>query len=168
MKNIMTMAGAVAPLLALLLLPPVPATAAGPAGKYTEPLTAKELRSLYADRTWVWNTGGGRFNAQDARFVAYVRDKGAESYGLGRWDVDDNGKLCIRAKWYAADGAGGSATCFGHIRIGQTVYQRRYPNGHWYVFRHAREKPGDEVGKLIAADSVSGRAAALKQRMSKE
>ena len=160
--------GGVASLLALLLLSPIGAMAAGPAGKHTDPLTAKELNELYSDRTWVWKTGGGRFNAEKYRFLAYVKEKGAESYGQGRWDVDDNGKLCIRAWWHAADGVGGAATCFGHIRIGNTIYQRRFPNGHWYVFRHAPERSGDEARKLIAADPVSDKAMRLKQRMMKD
>ena len=35
------------------------------------PLTAAELYMIYADKTWTWNTGGGRFIGEDRRFVAW-------------------------------------------------------------------------------------------------
>lgn len=119
------------------------------------PLTSSELTSIYGGRTWIWNSGGGRFENSRNQFSAYTREAGKSSVGQGRWAVDENGKLCIFAKWHASDGAARAATCFGHVKVGDTIYQRRYPFGHWYVFRHARVRQGDEFRKLVAADTVT-------------
>src|SRR6218665_2189098 len=121
------------------------------------PVPAAELKALYGDRTWLWGAGGGRFDTRDDRFSAYTREGGKASVGQGGWVVDDNGKLCIMAKWYASTGDARAATCFGHVKVGNTIYQRRYPFGHWYVFRHAPERKGDEARKLVAADTVAAR-----------
>ncbi|RCW21087.1 MULTISPECIES: DUF995 domain-containing protein [Ciceribacter] len=130
-----------------------------------EPLTARELTQIYGDKTWTWNTGGGRFNGRQHGFVAWTNEKNKPSFGEGRWAVDDNGKLCIFAKWTAADGAGRAATCFGHAKVGATIYQRRHPFGNWYVFRHAKPRASDEFRKLVDADTVGPKAARLKKTL---
>lgn len=138
------------------VLGPLPALAEKKiAPQPTTPVTASELKTIYGDRTWLWGAGGGRFDTRDDRFSAYTREGGEPSVGKGRWVVDDNGKLCILAKWYASTGDGRAATCFGHVKIGDTIYQRRHPLGHWYVFRHAPERKGDEAAKLVSADTVA-------------
>jgi hypothetical protein len=121
----------------------------------TAPVPASELKAIYGDRTWLWSAGGGRFDTGDNRFSAYTREGGKPSVGQGHWVVDDNGKLCILAKWYASNGNARAATCFGHVRIGDTIFQRRHPFGHWYVFRHAPERKGDESAKIVSADTVA-------------
>lgn len=62
-----------------------------------------------------------------------------------------------------AEGAARASTCFGHRKIGNTIYQRRQPDGKWYVFRHASVLPDDEFGKLVPMDTVSAKARELKQ-----
>ena len=150
--NIMGLAGALI-LAATLQLPALAATKA--ARVSFTPVTANELKSIYGDRTWVWKTGGGRFEDSGNRFLAYTREGGKPSIGQGSWAVDDNGKLCLYATWSTRDGAKPAATCFGHVKAGGTIYQRRFPFGHWYVFRHASVRKGDEIRKLITADTVS-------------
>lgn len=140
------------------MLGPLPALAEKKSAQQAAmPVTASELKTIYGDRTWIWKTGGGRFDTRDDRFSAYTREGGKPSIGSGRWAVDDNGKLCILAKWYARTGDARAATCFGHVKIGSTIYQRRYPFGHWYVFRHAPQRRGDEAAKLVSADTVASR-----------
>ncbi len=77
--------------------------------------------------------------------------------------VDDLGQLCMRATWTNAEGAARASTCFGHRKIGNTIYQRRQPDGKWYVFRHASVLPDDEFRKLVPVDTVSAKAGELKQ-----
>lgn len=152
--------------LALSLCLPVAAQCAEAAGKMAPaptPLSAYELYRIYGDKTWVWNTGGGRFLDDGRRFVAWVNDKGKQSFAEGKWVVDDLGQLCMRATWTNAEGAARASTCFGHRKIGNTIYQRRQPDGKWYVFRHASVRGDDEFRKLVPMDSVSDKARDLKQ-----
>ncbi|AHG47540.1 hypothetical protein RLEG12_31660 [Rhizobium leguminosarum bv. trifolii CB782] len=152
--------------LALSLCLPMAAHGAEAAGKKAPaptPLSAYELYRLYGDKTWIWNTGGGRFSDDGRRFVAWVNDKGKQSFAEGRWVVDDLGQLCMRATWTNAEGAARASTCFGHRKIGSTIYQRRQPDGKWYVFRHGSGREDDEVSKLVPMDTVSAKAHDLKQ-----
>lgn len=71
--------------------------------------------------------------------------------------------MCMRATWTNNEGAARASTCFGHRKIGDTIYQRRQPDGNWYVFRHASIKTDDEFRKLVPADTVSLKAKELKQ-----
>lgn len=150
--NHFALAGALLSVLAM----PFPASAQTKAMRsVVVPVTAAELTSIYGDRTWIWNSGGGRFKTMHKQFSAYTREDGKSSIGQGRWAVDENGKLCIFAKWHASGGAARAATCFGHMKVGGAIYQRRHPFGKWYVFRHARARQGDEFRKLVAADTVT-------------
>lgn len=128
------------------------------------PLSAYEVYSLYRNKTWQWPTGGARFTAHDRKLVAFVDDKGKRSFAEGSWYVSDLGMMCMQARWTAADGSGPARTCFGHSKIGDTIYQRRVPNGEWYVFKHAKPKPGDEYRKLVASDAITEKALRLKDQ----
>ncbi|SCB58054.1 Protein of unknown function [Rhizobium aethiopicum] len=155
--------------LALSLFLPLAAQAAEAANKKAPtPLSAYELYRIYGDRTWTWDTGGGRFFEDGRRFVAWVNDKGKQSFAEGKWVVDDLGQLCMRATWTNAEGAARASTCFGHRKIGNTIYQRRQPNGNWYVFRHASARQDDEFRKLVSTDTVSAKAHELKQVLNQE
>lgn len=151
-------------LLSLLCLPGIAASAGQKRPeRQTVPLTAGELYTLYADKTWTWDTGGGRFIGDGRRMVAWVNDKGMQSLAEGSWSVDDNGQFCMRGLWSNKAGSARASTCFGHRKVGATIYQRRQPSGHWYVFKHARPRSGDEFNKLVASDTVSKKASDLKQ-----
>ncbi|MDC7746185.1 DUF995 domain-containing protein [Rhizobium binxianense] len=150
--------------LALSLCLPVAAQGAEVVGeKAPTPLSAYELYRIYGDKTWTWDTGGGRFFDEGRRFVAWTDNKGKQSFAEGRWVVDDLGQLCMRATWTNAEGAARASTCFGHRKIGNTIYQRRQPDGNWYVFRHASVRGDDEFRKLVPMDTVSAKAHDLKQ-----
>lgn len=129
------------------------------------PISAAELTALYADKTWIWKTGGGRFEAKGHRFIAHVREQGKTSIASGRWAVDDNGKLCIFARWTSRQDSAKAATCFGHMKAGSVIYQRRHPAGSWYIFRHAKLRPDDEINELVAADRVSAQYRQFEQTL---
>jgi hypothetical protein len=127
-----------------------------------QPLSAHELYMLYRDKTWTWDTGGGRFFDDGRRLVAWVNDKNTQYVAEGRWTVDNYGQLCMRAIWTNKDDAVRACTCFGHRKIGAVIYQRRQPDGKWYIFKHAKPQAGDEYLKLVTADTVSAKASDLK------
>lgn len=143
----------------------LPATAAGAAGPVAgaTPLNAYEIYRLYADKTWTWSTGGGRFVGEGRRLVAWTSADGIESFAEGRWTADNDGQLCMRAVWTNRQGSAKADTCFDHWKVGELVYQRRQPDGDWYVFKHAEPQADDEYAKLVPTDPISKKAADLKQ-----
>ena len=119
------------------------------------PLSAVELLSLYGGKTWKWGEGGAYFEREGRQFRARtVDDAGVASVTSGTWKITDGGKLCFSATWGSADGTQ-YETCFGHAAAGGDLYQRRLPDGEWYVFRHAEPQPDDEYGNLVRGDRVS-------------
>lgn len=158
---------AVLAVLAVICLPDASAAAQSKSEKAkAEPLTAFELYQIYKDKTWVWKTGGGRFTADGRGLVAWVDDSGKQSFAEGRWTVNDLGQLCMRGTWTNAEGSARASTCFGHKKIGDTIYQKRQPHGEWYIFKHARTRSSDEFTKLVASDTVSMKARQLKKDLS--
>lgn len=150
--------------LVLLNFQPVSANASGILPPNVEPLKIWDLRKIYVDRTWVWKNGGGRFEDKGHRFIAWSSENGVSSYAEGRWSVNDSGVLCFDAVWTAKNGSGPAKTCFEHVRDRGTIYQRRLPDGEWYIFRHFRPKASDEIQKLVRKDTVSGNVERLEKR----
>ncbi|TCU20816.1 uncharacterized protein DUF995 [Rhizobium azibense] len=156
--------GASAVVLSLVLCLPGSAAAAE-AKKAPVPLSAYELYQLYRNKTWTWGAGGGRFMDESRRFVAWTNDGGKQWVAEGRWAVDDLGQMCMRATWTNEEGPNRVSTCFGHRKIGRVIYQKRQPDGNWYIFRHASARAGDEYLKLVPADTVSANADAYRQKL---
>lgn len=121
------------------------------------PLTIDELYGLYANRTWVWKDGAGHFDYHARRFVGWTREGGKPATAEGTWFLTDAGRMCFRATWTTAQGGKEALTCFDHVRNGGTVYQRRSPDGKWYVFSSTPSKRGDEIRKLKPGNLVSRR-----------
>jgi hypothetical protein len=120
-----------------------------------QPLTGKELDSIYQDRTWHWDDGAAYFRAAKRVFMASV-GKGAEAtYAEGEWSVNDQGRLCFSATWHSRQGKGPSTICFEHRKDDKNIYQRRLPHGQWYVFSHLPALPTDAIQKLEPGDHVS-------------
>ena len=117
-------------------------------------LTSGEVYQLYANRSWTWKEGAGYFAAKKRTFTAWSREGGKSSYAQGRWFITERGKLCFRAEWHAADGSAPATTCFSHRVKKGVIYQRREPDGEWYVFKHARARTSDEFAKLRRGDHV--------------
>jgi hypothetical protein len=130
------------------------------------PLTTDELVELYHGRSWLWKDGAGYFSAKQRRFTAWSREGGSPSYADGRWFVTDRGKLCFKAKWHAKSGAASALTCFSHRKKGGTVFQKREPDGEWYVFKTTPAKTRDEYGKVRHGNYVSARLKQIEARLS--
>ncbi|HEY9212293.1 MAG TPA: DUF995 domain-containing protein [Ancylobacter sp.] len=119
------------------------------------PLTSSELYQLYSNKSWVWPDGSGYFSSNQRRFIAVAGTGSTASYAVGRWFLSHPGKLCFRARWYARIGHGMDTTCFSHRVKDGVVFQKREPDGVWYVFKHASTNNSDEYAKLRRGDYVS-------------
>src|SRR5262245_33220169 len=127
------------------------------------PLTTDELFQLYHSRSWIWDDGGGYFSSKQRRFTASTG--GGTSYGEGRWFLTDPGKLCFKAKWVGKSGSAPALTCFSHWKRGGNVYQRREPDGQWYVFKHSPTQKADEYAKVRPGDYFGKRVSETKVRL---
>jgi hypothetical protein len=125
------------------------------------PMTAADLSTLYGNKSWRWQDGAGRMEAENRRFIAIVGSGEKGSWGEGRWTVSDRGRFCFSADWHTPSGVRPNRTCFLHVIDGGTIYQRKEPGGEWYIFKHAKTQPADEFNRLVRADLVS---AELKKR----
>ncbi|PRD41259.1 hypothetical protein C5748_22410 [Phyllobacterium phragmitis] len=130
------------------------------------PLTSAELYRLYNNRSWLWKDGAGFFSVKQRKFTAWSGKGNSGSYGVGVWFITKPGKLCFRAKWHAKDGTVPALTCFSHRKAGKVVFQKREPDGKWYVFRNAPAKSGDEYAKLRRGNYVSSRLSKIEARLS--
>ncbi|MDW9591859.1 DUF995 domain-containing protein [Sinorhizobium meliloti] len=139
--------------------------AAGRAERKTTPLTHAELYQLYGQKSWIWKEGAGYFSVQARRFIAWSKENGKPSYGVGRWFITGPGKLCFRAEWHARDGSSPATTCFSHAKRGGVIYQRREPDGAWYVFKNARARPDDEFAKLRRGNYVGASLNRIEARL---
>jgi len=127
-----------------------------PAGIETsKPLTNAEIYKLYGQNSWIWKAGAGYFSVKARRFVAWSQENGAASYGIGRWFIPGQGKLCFNADWHAKSGTAAAITCFDHRKMGGLIYQKREPDGQWYVFKNRPARTTDEFAKLRRGDYVS-------------
>lgn len=52
-------------------------------------------------------------------------------------------------------GDSNAVTCFEHRQSGKVLYQRKLPDGDWYVFRSSHRNSADEFMKLKYGDDVS-------------
>ncbi|GAA5540739.1 MULTISPECIES: DUF995 domain-containing protein [Brucella/Ochrobactrum group] len=124
-----------------------------PAG--TRVMTPFEIYVLYRDKNWQWADGSGQMVSADRRFTARVDGEKGKAWAEGRWMITKTGRMCFKADWHTEKGKFPAKTCFSH-RIGDgAVYQKREPNGVWYVFRHADGRVEDEARKLISISLAS-------------
>jgi len=122
-----------------------------------EPLGVREMHRIYGNRTWIWDDGAGFLDARTRTFVAWTGSGANASYADGNWFMTETGNLCFRANWAAIDGDGMAATCFEHRTDGSRIFQRRQPDGEWYVFANSPIQPDDEIRKLRPGDAVFSR-----------
>jgi hypothetical protein len=123
----------------------------------SKPLSNAEIYKLYGKNSWIWKAGAGYFAVKARTFTAWSRENGAVSYGIGRWFITTPGKLCFNADWHAKNGMAAATTCFSHRKMGGLIYQKREPDGKWYIFRNAPSQTTDEFAKLRHGDYVSSR-----------
>ncbi|MET4636094.1 DUF995 domain-containing protein [Kaistia defluvii] len=126
------------------------------------PMSAQALEALYSGKTWKWKDGGGYFSSDRHRFTGWSQKGDAWSYGKGRWQVNNSGKLCMPAVWYYRTGYSNNVTCFLHREKDGVIYQKPALGGSWYVFQHNPVRVGDEVRKLAPGDRVSKPLARLQ------
>ncbi len=124
-----------------------------PAG--TRVMTPFEIYVLYRDKNWQWTDGSGQMASADRRFTARVDGEKGKAWAEGRWMITTTGRMCFKADWHTEKGKFPVKTCFSH-RIGDgVVYQKREPDGVWYVFRHADGRVEDEARKLVSISLAS-------------
>jgi Protein of unknown function (DUF995) len=131
----------------------------------TTPLTHKEIYKIYGQKSWIWKDGAGYFSVRKRSFTAWSEKSDAASYGVGRWFITGPGKLCFRADWHAKSGSALATTCFSHRKNGRVIFQKREPDGKWYVFRNAPAKTGDEFAKLRYGNYVDARLSRIEARI---
>ncbi len=122
------------------------------------PLKGQELFELYVGKTWRWGEGGGYFGSNGVFRARTHGDNGTTEAG-GTWAVNDKGRMCFRAVWTDVSGSSKANTCFDHVQLGGDLYQRRIPNGDWYIFRHAVPTERDEYNKLVGENLLTTRPA---------
>ena len=120
------------------------------------PLTRQEVTELYEGKSWLWSDGAGYF-APKGRFSGRAGSGKKQSAVKGDWIAYENGRLCFSGVWKARSGQQYNRTCFLHKIKDGNIYQRRLPNGEWYIFRHDPQKEGDQ--KLAPGDETENRAA---------
>lgn len=130
------------------------------------PVPAWVLLDLYGDRTWLWEAGGVRFTAADRSFVAYSDDDDGRAIGEGRFQLMDDGRLCLDGAWTGVDLATGGSyeaparPCFRHLQAGGSIYRAPVGSAEW-VLLGPRGAPG-EIADLIEEDTVSPRVETLR------
>jgi hypothetical protein len=113
------------------------------------PLTKKEIVDLYEGKSWLWEKGVGFFAAK-GQFNAFSGDGKDRSTVAGNWEALDDGRLCFSGVWTAKNWRRFARTCFAHKIKDGHIYQRRLPQGQWYIFRHEPSQEGDQ--KIVAGD----------------
>lgn len=130
----------------------------------SRPMSPEDVMALYRGKTWVWSDGAGYFDP-DTNFVAWSGSGGKQSHAEGRWVLLEDGRLCMRATWYIKTGGTKANTCFGHRIANGAIYQKRMPDGEWYVLRNAPPKSDDEYAKFRAGDLVGAKAAEIRRTL---
>lgn len=144
-------------LSALAVCTPISGVAAqGMPPEDARPLNAYELLQIYGDKTWKWGESGAAYmSTEERRLIAWYGEGDGFGYTRGRWLIRDDGELCLIANWQTKDGEFAKRSCFEHMIADETIYQKRVPDGDWYIFKHAEPQPTDEFNKLIPGDLAS-------------
>lgn len=117
-------------------------------------MTPVELYLLYRDKTWQWADGVGRMESQNRRFTARVDGKDGKVAAEGHWRITLSGKMCFDAIWRLEAGEFPKKTCFSHRVLDGTIYQKREPDGAWYVFKNHERTKTDEAAKLMPTETL--------------
>jgi len=127
-------------------------------------LTESQLYLLYKNKTWVWPRGGGFF-AGDGTLKAWSAADGAASYATGRWWVNGVGAMCMQAHWHWSNGVMNKRDCFDHQSHRGVIYQKRDPDGSWYIFKSSPVGTEDEINKLREGDLIEEDWSATKVKV---
>jgi hypothetical protein len=149
--------------------PSMNATAIQSAAAQAKPMTHAELLLIYSNQTWQWENGAGYFASGKRQFEGWSGSGASSSFAEGVWFLRESGIMCMRANWSTVNGAEEVVTCFQHRSDEDYIFQRRLPDGGWYLFGdlprrtgHELEKfaPGNRLGEGMKAarDFVAGNA----------
>lgn len=120
------------------------------------PMTAYELLTIYGGKSWKWGDGGAAFMKEDGRqLIAWYGHGENSGYARGRWTLTDTGRFCLIASWVTGEGTYPKRECFEHRVQDGTIYQRKLPDGAWYIFKHNVTEPGDEYNNIVDEDLAS-------------
>lgn len=125
---------------------------AQPAPTRERALTKQEVTDLYTGKSWHWSDGVGYF-APKGQFSAFAGSGKDRTTVKGDWEALGGGRLCFAGVWKGRSGRNFARTCFLHKIKDGLIYQRRMPNGEWYVFKHNPEQEGDQ--KLLPGDQTA-------------
>ncbi len=140
-------------------------TSVNKAARAAEPMSFQEVYSIYANKTWNWGNGAGYFPAKKRAFEAWSGSGRNASYGEGRWFATGNGNMCMKATWTSRDGSAPATTCFAHRKEGNTIYQRKLPDGDWYKFQSSSPRRSDEIRKLKTGDFVTNKVERIQRQI---
>jgi hypothetical protein len=119
-------------------------------------LTAKELTSMYAGQTWQWDNNGAAYFAPNRTLIAWANNGIKAAYADGSWSASDQGRFCSNTTWHGRSGNAQSVTCWETRIDEKTIYQRKLPDGKWYILAHFPARTDDGIQKLEPGDHVSG------------
>lgn len=119
------------------------------------PLSQSELRAIYANKSWFWKDGVAYF-AGSGRFEARTGSKKSPNTVKGGWAAYKNGKICFSGDWKTGEWKSFDSTCFLHKMVDGHIYQKRMPEGDWYIFKHAKTRKTDEYRKVVVGNYVRG------------
>ncbi|MHC1551591.1 DUF995 domain-containing protein [Phyllobacterium sp. K27] len=128
----------------------------------TRPMMAFEIYNLYKNKSWQWDKGAGYLKDEGRQFSAWAHGEKGATWAEGRWVITETGLMCLNATWHSEPGAFPAKTCFSHRIDNGTIYQKREPDGEWYIFRHPKSREDDEARKLISTDLVSQQRDSIK------
>lgn len=140
-------------------------TSLNKAARAAEPMSFEEIYSIYANKTWDWGSGAGYFPIKRRAFEAWSGSGRNASYGEGRWFATGKGNMCMNATWTSRQGAAPATTCFAHRKDGNTIYQRKLPDGDWYKFQSSPPRRSDEIRKLKTGDYVTNRVERIQRQL---
>ncbi len=131
---------------------------AAAATKITVP-SNQDLTQLYAGKTWYWKAGAGYF-APDGTFKCILRSTDQMDECTGKWSAQ-SGALTIVMNWKSTPPRSfetawrSTKVIFYHETQGTDIWQKKEPNGAWFVFKHATPEKGDEWWKLQSGDKTA-------------
>jgi cell division septation protein DedD len=120
-----------------------------------------EVHQLYSGKTWLWDHGAA-YLAPNSTFEAWSgADEQARTYAQGRWYATDTGEMCYQAMWYVQNKGTEEKACFSHAKLGDTIYQKKVPDGEWYVFKRDAATLSESISRFVAGNQVSSEVAIL-------
>jgi len=117
---------------------------ADPPPRDSEVMSADAVAEIYAGKTQRFTEQVGGYYFEPGGALGALG--GDDTFGYGRWWVENGGSLCIRITWRWAEDGDARRTdedCWAHRTLGRLVFKQY--NGNWYQF----SGPQNESGTLV-------------------